>query len=78
VTTPRNRPSGKDRQRQVISLLIRDGLDCHWCGKRFTQANRPTLDHVEEWAKGGANTQSNLVLAHTKCNNERSNPRRAS
>lgn len=58
----------------MVSLLIRDGLNCHWCDKRFTQTNRPTLDHVEEWAKGGSNGQANLVLAHAKCNNDRSNP----
>jgi len=60
-------------------LRERHGDNCHWCGKPmcFETNQEPlsaTIEHVIPKSKGGTNKQSNLRLAHTRCNEDRSEP----
>jgi 5-methylcytosine-specific restriction endonuclease McrA len=64
------------------ALRERDGDNCHWCGEPIDFETREgpfsvSLEHLVEKANGGTNEQSNLRLAHSHCNNYRSNPPRA-
>ncbi len=63
--------------RRRESLRLRDGDNCHICGKPidFTMAGNTglaaTLDHIVPKYKGGVNALSNLKLAHAECNRKR-------
>jgi len=52
---------------RVPALLKRDGPDCFFCGKVL--ADDITVEHLVAIAHGGPNHISNLLLAHTVCNN---------
>lgn len=62
---------------QIRSLIARDGLKCHWCGKLCDPTEHantdlfPTKEHLIRKRDGGSNHMSNLVIACRKCNNER-------
>jgi hypothetical protein len=51
--------------------LLQTQKKCHICGKRFTQADPPTLDHVIALADGGGHVPSNVALAHRSCNSQK-------
>lgn len=51
---------------------------CWICGERMAisvsaagSPNYATFDHLDPKARGGSNAQTNLKLAHQKCNNLR-------
>lgn len=49
---------------------------CYWCGTHLEQVEPPadsawTIEHLLPVAMGGGNTQDNLVLACSECNNKR-------
>lgn len=50
------------------SARILSARKCHICGRPFTKANPPTLDHIIALADGGAHEVSNLAAAHQSCN----------
>ncbi len=62
---------------RVRTLLKRDGDSCHWCGIQLAVDGPPaawdrlTVDHLNPRSQGGANAQTNLVLACRRCNNRR-------
>lgn len=66
--------AAKKRLAKIVTLLIRDGLNCHICGQPFTEDNRPTLSHLLPRVLGGTEANENLALAHGPCNNSISNP----
>lgn len=51
----------------MLEFLINKGK-CHICGKRFTKADPPTLDHVIAASREGTHEVSNAAAAHGKCN----------
>ncbi len=53
-----------------LKLLERQ-KKCHICGKRFTKADHPTIDHVVALVNGGAHEASNIALAHHGCNSRK-------
>ena len=69
----------------VTSLRNRDGDGCCWCGmllryptgperRRKGGAHGPddvTVEHLTPVSHGGANAESNLLLAHASCNVDR-------
>lgn len=63
----------------IISVIVRDGNNCHLCGKpvnlfirkRGKRPMAPSLDHIIPVSKGGTDFLDNLRLAHRKCNMER-------
>ncbi len=73
------------RWSQVRSLRNRDGDGCCWCGMLLrypTGAERRrkagvvgdddvTIEHLIPVAEGGTDAESNLLLAHYICNQER-------
>lgn len=58
---------------KIRTLLVRDGNLCWLCGEPFTNHGdgAPTLDHVIPRSKGGVRANSNLRLAHRRCNHLR-------
>lgn len=65
------RNSGRSqRSRNIIRrLLERDGEQCAYCGRPFSQKFRMTIDHRVPRAKGGLTQLPNLCLACNSCNN---------
>jgi hypothetical protein len=45
---------------------------CHICELGYKPNERWVIDHDKSLAKGGTNYLSNLRLAHSGCNNEKS------
>jgi hypothetical protein len=61
--------SAEMRRGKISRLLTRDGGHCWLCEGWL--GDDITLDHVVPRAKGGTNQDSNLRLAHGRCNAER-------
>lgn len=73
--------SGAARQRKRIKRIgDRDGWICWICQgpidpqKRNNAHYGPSIDHVIRRADGGSGDDSNLKIAHRKCNSERHTP----
>lgn len=73
-------PFGSKRKAKITRALIeRDGRDCWLCGEPIPEDAPPlgrlsiTIDHVIPISAGGVNAQTNLRLAHRKCNMARGN-----
>lgn len=64
---------------RLTTLFIRDSGTCQLCGQpvdwslRYSlNPARPTIDHIQAKAKGGAKyTLSNQQLAHLRCNQQK-------
>jgi 5-methylcytosine-specific restriction endonuclease McrA len=58
-----------------MAIFERDGFRCHLCRKKINMdskgADRPTLDHLVPYAKGGADTAANVRPAHMNCNSSK-------
>lgn len=54
-----------------LKRLAETQKHCHLCGKRFTKASPPTIDHVIPLVHGGRHEITNLALAHGACNNKK-------
>lgn len=71
--------NGKNKRRVFNAVRRRHGDNCHWCAApmSFEERNAPdsaTLEHLVPGSAGGTNEQSNLRLAHQRCNNARNKP----
>lgn len=55
---------------KLRSVLDRDGNDCFYCGRPFTEGKPATLEHLVPVVHGGTNHLSNLAAAHEDCNEE--------
>lgn len=73
-------PSLASVKRRRAHRLLREwyGDNCHWCGKPmdFEAKDAPasaTIEHLIPRCEGGRNALFNLRLAHSRCNNARSN-----
>lgn len=60
-------------QHKRLSIYLRDGLACCYCGATITEGVQLTLDHIKPHSKGGNNEASNLVTCCLKCNSSRGN-----
>lgn len=69
-TRPR-RPDIPRRIRQAV--FARDGYRCAICGEI---TDRPTIDHIEFYSRGGSDDPSNLRTACPPCNSRRQPKRR--
>lgn len=75
---PDNRRHKLKEQRELLLqfLIERDGSDCYLCKRPIdltitdlnTDDDAVTIDHVMPLSKGGANSPSNVKLAHRGCN----------
>ncbi len=73
VTKAGNGPTS-DRRRNIIARLIRrDGPNCWYCQRAFTDELLPTLDHIIPRSKNGSNTMANYRAACNPCNVYRKN-----
>ena len=61
------------RQEKRLSIYMRDGLACVWCGSSIEQdpVCILTLDHITPHSKGGSNNETNLVTSCKRCNSSR-------
>ena len=46
---------------------------CHYCGKKITNKDELTVDHVIPVSKGGENAKDNFVISCKTCNREKAN-----
>lgn len=70
----------RNRQRRITRLMARDGNSCHICNKIVDRKIKDhnsdeyvTFDHILPQSKGGTDEDSNVKLAHAKCNRNRGN-----
>ncbi|OYV38939.1 MAG: hypothetical protein B7Z80_08670 [Rhodospirillales bacterium 20-64-7] len=69
------------RRNQVKRMRVRNGENCHWCGKPMLFRGHPkyldlpelraTIEHVIPLSRGGLDNDNNRVLAHAQCNHAR-------
>jgi len=68
ATNNKNFIHSKTKRAIKAELIIRDGLSCFYCGQAL--GDDITIEHLKPTSKGGDKTsRSNLVLAHSRCNN---------
>jgi len=56
-----------------LSIYLRDGLACVYCGATVEDGAKLTLDHCRPHSHGGSNKETNLVTACLTCNSARGN-----
>lgn len=56
-----------------LSIYLRDGLACAYCGDSIENGASLSLDHVIPYSKGGSNEASNLTTCCKRCNSSRGN-----
>jgi len=54
-----------------LSIYLRDGLACVWCGDAVEDGAQLSLDHLRCHINGGGNESTNLVTACKRCNSSR-------
>ena len=59
------------RPEKRLSIYLRDGLACAYCGTAVEDGTRLTLDHLTPHSAGGSNSQDNLVTCCLTCNSRR-------
>ena len=69
----KRRLGGENRRRLRASLLAKQGPHCCYCADAFDDSNPwgekyPTIEHIENRARGGVNAQTNLAMACRRCN----------
>lgn len=64
VSTGRKKTYLKEKE----ALLERDGDCCFFCGEKL--GDDITIEHLIALSRGGQNYLSNMVLAHSECNNK--------
>jgi 5-methylcytosine-specific restriction endonuclease McrA len=60
-------------QHKRLSIYLRDGLACAYCGSSIEDGTQLTLDHIQPYSLGGSNHETNLVTCCQKCNSSRGN-----
>lgn len=58
----------KDRSREKLALIERDGPACFFCGRVRRKPWLMTIEHLHARADGGSNRLDNLRLADVLCN----------
>lgn len=71
--TGRRVKSGGLRKRKLKMLIERDGNECFFCGKEFTEENPPSLEELFPRTCGGSTHIANQALACPECNQEAGN-----
>lgn len=61
------------RPEKRLSIYLRDGLACCYCGAAVEDGTKLTLDHLVPHSKGGSNEATNLVTCCLRCNSSRGN-----
>ncbi len=61
------------RKEKRISLYLRDGMACAYCGMGVEDGVTLSLDHIVAHSNGGTNHETNLVTCCGKCNSSRGN-----
>jgi CRISPR/Cas system Type II protein with McrA/HNH and RuvC-like nuclease domain len=56
-----------------LSIYLRDGLSCGYCGQSVENGAKLTLDHIVPHSKNGSNHETNLITACSTCNSARGN-----
>lgn len=59
------------RPAKRLSIYLRDGMACVWCGATVEDGASLGLDHVRPQSKGGSNEARNLLTACHRCNSSR-------
>lgn len=67
------RPARSSEYRRNAAQVAAEAVACHWCGRPFTNTNRPQADHLQPWSQGGSDDLANLVPSCQSCNVTRGN-----
>ena len=59
------------RQEKRLSIYLRDGLSCCYCGHSIEDGAQLTLDHLVPRSAGGNNRADNLITSCFRCNSAR-------
>jgi hypothetical protein len=59
------------RPAKRLSIYLRDGLACAYCGEGIEDGAKLTLDHITPHCDGGSNEPTNLVTCCHRCNSAR-------
>jgi 5-methylcytosine-specific restriction endonuclease McrA len=62
---------GKHSPEEIQEILAFQKRRCLYCNSRFTDACRPSKDHLLPVTEGGTNSALNIVLACKSCNSSR-------
>jgi len=62
----------KSRSLSRKNVLLRDNLQCQYCGKHVAPADL-TLDHIHPRSRGGESSWDNLVACCKRCNHRKGN-----
>lgn len=63
----RHSSGGSKWKKLRLQILARDNHTCQYCGSEAT-----TIDHIIPKAKGGSDTESNLIASCRTCNTAKS------
>ena len=62
------RTQRKNRYKILVTVLLRDGLECGFCGRALPKDPREIhLDHVLPLSKGGLDIFENIQATHAEC-----------
>jgi len=72
-TAPPKRSQGMNwiRKDKRLSIYIRDGFACPYCGSTIEDGITLSLDHIIPYSHGGSNNEGNLITCCGKCNSAR-------
>lgn len=56
-----------------LSIYLRDGMACAYCGHGVEDGAQLTLDHLTPHSRGGGNNPTNLATCCKRCNSSRGN-----
>jgi len=66
IRQSRRKLNPKRKRRRMRRILQRDGNNCWLCG--LPLGEDMTIEHLEPYRKGGADTLDNVVFVHDACN----------
>jgi hypothetical protein len=66
------RGGAKHTRAELREILAGQKNRCLYCGRKFEEELRPTVDHLLPASKGGADWALNIVMACWRCNSDRS------
>lgn len=73
VRKPTKRTQGMNwiRKEKRLTIYLRDGLACGYCGAGVEEGVILSLDHILPYCKGGSNSEANLITSCMQCNSAR-------
>lgn len=58
----------KPLKKQLIFCIIENNIKCAYCGRKYDEKNKKTVDHIVPKSKGGQTELSNILICCSNCN----------